>query len=123
MTAESTKSVELLRSKIFRINQEQKERLVLFLETFYKLNDLKFVNIYLGGSQSKYSDKYPNQESDIDIYIFEEKEESFVKLNYIISEQDGLSKTIQLCLGMKINIYIVNNKFIKSISQGMELLK
>ena len=122
METESTKSSELSRNKIHRINKKQKNTIVLFLNTFLELiqGEVDYL-IYLGGSQSKFSEKLPCTTSDIDIYIFIENF-SFIS-GKMITFDENISEQIKLSLGMDINIYIVNKLFLKSVSQGMELLK
>lgn len=123
MKTELTTSSELLRNKAHRINKSQKDRIVLFFDTFLKLIwGEKDYSIYLGGSQSKYSKKLPCEISDIDIYLFVDKS-NFVNVGKMIQFDEIISEQAKLSLGMKINVYFVDKRFIESVSQGMELLK
>jgi hypothetical protein len=124
MNTESTTSSELLRNKIHRLNKSQKERIVLFFDTFLNLTweTKEDYFIYLGGSQSKHSKKLPCESSDVDIYLFVDKI-NFVTAGRMIHFDEIISEQAQLSLGMKINVYLVDKRFIESVSQGMELLK
>lgn len=123
MTTELTTSSELLRNKTYRINKSQKDRILLFFDTFLNLIwGIKDYFIYLGGSQSKYSKKLPCEISDIDIYLFADKS-NFVAVGRMIQFDEIISEQAKLSLGREINVYLVDKRFLESVSQGMELLK
>lgn len=108
-----------LRCKRYRITEAQKERIKLFLLEFYTTSPIE---VFIGGSQSIYSKKYPTKNSDIDLYIFNNTRYKAGVKGDIIWEDSSLQQDISLCLGYKINIFQVNNIYKASTIIGMEKL-
>lgn len=101
-----------MRRKQFIIDNMMKSRIVDFLKEYYATTCL---GIYLGGSHSSTSDKYPHEYSDIDIYVINN-----VVSN--ISDDQPCARSITSGLGRKISIYNVNEKFETSVCKNMDVL-
>lgn len=122
----------LKRKKKYRLSKRDKTRIKKFIFKYIENNDLLVINCidnnelsikknkiihecYVGGSQSKHEKKFPNSDSDIDLYLFANIENSIIACEAII-----LSILIKKCLGYKNQIFVLSEIYKPEIIIKME---
>jgi len=117
--------IKSLRLKSNRINSNDKKYIFEGIRYLLEYKCINEYNIFLSGSHSKKGRKYPNKNSDIDIYIMMNHKDyrRVVKNDLGIEEKKEWSKALKDLTGFKIQIFIVDIKYHLLLKKQMEELK
>ena len=95
----------------------EKERIANYVAKLLTYEYRKKVDsVWIGGSQSVHTPKFPSKTSDIDVYVI-------CNSTHPIIVESRINNFTRLSLGHNISVYLIGVRYKEEVTKGMELIE